>query len=140
MNIVFDTNIIIDVVAKREPFVANSAAVMKMAEQKVFAAAMTANTVTDVYYILQKYLPDRNAVTKALLNIIEVLDVLEITRQRCLDAFNLPITDYEDALLAECARQWGAEYIITRNVQDFANSPVKAITPDGFLSTNIDTH
>lgn len=140
MNIVFDTNIIIDVVAKREPFVANSAAVMKMAEQKVFAAAMTANTVTDVYYILQKYLADRDTIAKALLNIMDILDVLDITRQRCLDAFKLPITDYEDALLAECARQWGAEYIITRNTRDFADSPIKAIAPDEFLRMNSATH
>ncbi len=133
MNIVFDTNVIIDMVAKREPFAADSIVLMKMAEQRVFTAAMTANTVTDVYYILQKYLADRESVTRAVLNLLTVLDVLEVTRKRCLDAFRLPIADYEDALLVECARQWEANCIITRNTRDFDNSPVRVITPEEFL-------
>jgi hypothetical protein len=41
--------------------------------------------------------------------------------------------DYEDALLACCARNWEAGCIVTRNTKDFANSPVRALTPEDFL-------
>ena len=133
MNVVFDTNVIIDVVAKREPFVADSAKALRMAEQKIFIGAITANTITDIYYILQKYIADRDAIAASIQDLIRMLDVLDVTRQRCLDAFKLPVADYEDALLVECSRLWGAEYIITRNIADFATSPVKAVTPAGFL-------
>ena len=133
MNIVFDTNVIIDIVARREPFAEHSIAVMRMAEQKIFTAAMTANTVTDVYYILQKYLANREVVAGAVRNLLSVLDVLDVTRKRCLDAFRLPVVDYEDALLVECARQWEAVCILTRNTRDFANSPVQAVSPEEFL-------
>jgi len=42
--------------------------------------------------------------------------------------------DYEDALLATCAKRRRIELIITRNLKDFAGSPVKAISPDDFLT------
>jgi len=41
--------------------------------------------------------------------------------------------DYEDALVAVCADRINADYIVTRNIKDFKNSSVKAITPKDFL-------
>ena len=41
--------------------------------------------------------------------------------------------DFEDCLQDECAAQSHADYIITRNTDDFSNSNVPAITPSDFL-------
>ena len=50
-----------------------------------------------------------------------------------MDSFDLTMDDFEDALLAQCAKQIEADYIVTRNTTDFVDSPVSAITPDDFL-------
>lgn len=65
---------------------------------------------------------------------MDVLGIVSVTRNDCLKAFSLPVNDYEDAVLARCAKRIKADFIITRNVKDFIKSPVKAILPQEFLS------
>lgn len=133
MNVMIDTNVILDVLGKREPFYEQSEAVLMLAAKQKLSALITANTVTDIYYLLRKYIPNREEIKRALLALMEVLDVVEVSGTDCVKAFALPMTDYEDALLAHCAKRIKAHYIITRNTKDFAGSPVDAITPESFL-------
>ena len=37
--------------------------------------------------------------------------------------------DFEDCLQTECALATNAEYIVTRNKKDFANSPIVTVQP-----------
>ena len=48
-------------------------------------------------------------------------------------AFNSPMSDFEDAVQAFCAKNAGEKIIITRNIQDYRLSPVKAVKPKEFL-------
>jgi hypothetical protein len=50
-------------------------------------------------------------------------------------ARQLPLRDFEDALVVCVAEATGSDYIITRNVPDFAGSPIPALTPSEFLET-----
>jgi len=132
MKIAFDTNIVLDVLARREPFFERSQAVVRLVSEGRAQGAVTANAMTDMYYILRKHL-DKEPLKAALRGVMELLEVMEVTGDDCLAALDLPMDDYEDALLACCAGNWGADCIVTRNTKDFARSPVKAMTPDDFL-------
>ena len=134
MNVVIDTNVILDVIGKREPFVQFSAAVLMLVAKGNLSASITANTITDIYYLAKKHHHDHEVTKTALLNIIDLHEIVDVTKADCIKAFDLPMTDYEDALLAQCARRIKADYIISRDVKDFKNSPVKTITPKDFLS------
>ena len=48
-------------------------------------------------------------------------------------AATLPMTDFEDEMQVAAARACGAQYIVTRNVKDYARSPIRAVTPQGAL-------
>ena len=133
MKIVLDTNVILDVLANREPFADDSEAVLTTCNGNTLEAAITANTVTDIAYVLHKHL-DRTSIKAALLGLLELVSVIEVNRENCVGAFDLPMSDYEDALLAHCAKGWGADYIVTRNKRDFSASPITAITPPEFLA------
>jgi predicted nucleic acid-binding protein len=106
---------------------------MLVAQQKL-SASITANTITDIYYLSKKFIQNREEITRALLNLMELLDVVEISGADCIPAFDLNMNDYVDALLAQCAKRSKATYIITRNTKDFKDSPVEAITPADFLN------
>jgi predicted nucleic acid-binding protein len=134
MNVMIDTNVIVDVLGKREPFVQDSAAVLMLAAKGNLSASITANTITDIYYLAKKHLQDHGAARNALLGIIDIHEIVDVTKADCIKAFDLPVNDYEDALLIQCARRIKADYIISRDVKDFINSPVKTITPKDFLS------
>jgi predicted nucleic acid-binding protein len=133
MKAVLDTNVVMDVLTARALFVASSEAVLNLVAKGRLKAAITANTITDIAYLLRKHCPDFQTVRSLLANLMELFEIIEISRERCLKALELPLNDYEDALLAECAKRWGADLIISRNLKDFVNSPVPAITPGAFL-------
>lgn len=133
MKLVFDTNVIMDVIACREPFFDASRAALLMATENDVTGAMTANTATDLFFLYRKYQPDMGKRKEALRYLMSALDVLDTTRDLCFMALESPIADFEDALLAESAKQCEADFIVTRDEDGFTDSPVKTITPDELL-------
>ncbi len=133
MKIVFDTNVILDVLGERMPFAAISTEAMAVVEREGIVGAMTANTITDLYFLLQKRHMQPDAIKDALMDLMDAIDVLDTTRELCSLAFTSPVSDFEDAVLVESAKRWSADCIVTRNTGDFAASPIEAITPDELL-------
>ena len=69
-----------------------------------------------------------------LLDYCKFLTVVGIDENKIISALeNEDFSDVEDCLQTECAKSCGAEYIVTRNINDFQSSTVPAITPDEFL-------
>jgi hypothetical protein len=62
-----------------------------------------------------------------------LFDVITVTKEDCLRAFDTKIQDYEDSLLSVCAFKWNADFIVTRNSADFLNSAIPTISPQEFL-------
>ena len=132
MKVVIDTNIAVDTLGARQPHFEQSKAVMQLAAGGGIEGAITANTITDIAYLLRKHI-EANSIKPALLGLMEMLDILEVNADLCYKAFDIPMSDFEDALLAACANHWKADYIVTHNVKDFTGSPVKALAPEVFL-------
>lgn len=132
MKIVIDTNLVLDILAHREPFFEHSQAVMQLVAQNQVTGAVTASSATEIYHIIHKKL-GRDGSKDAFYNLMELLTIVDVTHRECLAALDLPMHDYEDALLSCCAKNWGADYIITCNTKDFTHSPVKALTQEDFL-------
>ena len=133
MRIVIDTNIIIDYLEEREPFSEHAARILELCEDGSVEGLLTANAITDIYYIVRK-IAGREKTSIALRTLCSFLGVAEISRADILGAFDLPIPDFEDALVAQCAKKVKADYIVTRNMPDFAKSQVLAIEPADFLN------
>ncbi len=129
MKLLIDTNVILDACLSREPW--NRAAekiILACAEEKI-TGCITASSVTDVYYVLHKALHSTEQAKQAVLKMLAILTVLDVTGSDCEKAFELSMPDYEDALLAYCAKRHRVEWIVTRNPKDFEGSPVKVIDP-----------
>jgi len=135
MRILIDTNVILDALMNRAPWAKAAQAIMLAVAEENVEGCITASTFTDIYYILQKYLRDRERTKQTLLGLFSVMRVLNVSGKDCERAFELPMPDYEDALLAYCAKRHMVDIIITRNVKHFDGSPVKAVKPDDFLRT-----
>jgi predicted nucleic acid-binding protein len=134
MKILIDTNIILDVLAKRKPFFKSSATILRLSERQEISCFVTANSITDIFFILRKHFTDRQHLKDIIQKLLLIVDVADTLKSDIIQAFELDFTDYEDALQARCAKRIKAEYIVTRNSTDYKNSPVPAITPDDFLT------
>ncbi|MDR0515047.1 MAG: PIN domain-containing protein [Coriobacteriaceae bacterium] len=133
MRLLIDTNVILDACLSREPWrEAAERLIVACAEEKV-TGCVTASSITDIYYILNKTLHSTEQAKQSVQKIITILDVLDVNGTDSERALDLPLSDYEDALLACCAKRHKAEYIVTRNLKHFEGSPLKVISPGDLL-------
>jgi predicted nucleic acid-binding protein len=133
MDVLIDTNILLDFLEDREPFHKAAELLLKQCEAKKTVGHISAQSIPDIFYILRKdYTTDERK--EMLLGVCEIMNVVEIGRGKLVAALgNKDFDDIEDCLQAECAKAVGADYIITRNIGHFANSAVPAILPEDFL-------
>lgn len=132
-KIAFDTNVLIDALTEREGSAVARELIMEVAEDRAIGM-VSANSITDVYYIVRKHLGDE-ATRQAIWNILTLFDVATVDGEACASALSTPMKDYEDAVLAVCAAREGAEYIATRDAEfiDSMFSPVEAYLPKDVL-------
>ncbi len=133
MKIMCDTNVIIDVLLEREPFVENSYKVLSLCEEHRIDGFVSASSVTDIYYLVRKYTHSTDLAYKAVGKLLEIVKVCSVTNNDVLTAFQIRARDFEDCLVATCAKSNRCDYIITRNKKDFEEFNVPALTPTEFL-------
>ena len=132
MRLLFDTNIILDIALKREPFYKNSALVFKSIDNKTVFGFITATTVTDIYYIAKK---DRghSVAIDFISNLIQLVDLIGIDKEIIIEALANELIDFEDSIQSAASGFNQIDLIITRNTKDYKGSTTKAIIPDEFL-------
>ena len=132
MKVLIDTNVLLDVLCDRAEFVDNSSKVFKYCEVKKIDGYISALSVPNIVYVMRKELSAEK--TKEILEKLSLIfGTIDLKAEDLKKALELDFDDYEDALQCVAAKRIKAEYIITRNVKDFAKSPVTAITPSDFL-------
>ena len=133
MKILIDTNIVLDVLLNRKPFSTHSAVLFKLAEQGRIEAFLNSNSVTDIVYILRKTYK-KEEIKENLLIMFGFIKILNVSASDILNAFEINTGDFEDAAIIQCAKRIKADYIITRNTDDFKASPVNNMTAEEFVS------
>ena len=133
MIVYFDTNVVVDILLKREPFFMDSFKALSEIAGKSANGIIGTSAITDIYYIVNKEMKDREKSLNSIFNILKILLLVETIPQDIFTAKTLNIPDFEDSVVSAIANRNGAEYIITRNVDDFAKSSVPAISPSDFL-------
>jgi predicted nucleic acid-binding protein len=133
MILLLDTNVVLDVLLTREPFAAGATRIMELAEQRKLNCFITANNITDIFYILRKYIQSPREREEIIRGILAIIDIVNITRKDIYRSFEHNAADFEDALLAQCAVKIKADYIVTRNQKDFKGSVVAVISPVDLL-------
>ncbi|XAH24447.1 PIN domain-containing protein [Xylophilus sp. GW821-FHT01B05] len=135
MSILVDTNIVLDVLLQRAAFIDSARLVFKRVELGAARALLCATTVTTIDYYLSREF-DRDTSRGALRQLLKLFDVAAVGRTVVDTALASGMADFEDAVLAHAAQASGATAIVTRNLRDFAASPVRAYTPEQWLALN----
>ncbi len=132
MKVLIDTNIVLDVLLNRKPFVEDAIKAFKQAEKGEIEAYITANSVTDLVYILRKTYK-LNKIKTHLKEMLQFIKIAGINPSMINSALDKDAQDFEDAVMMECARQSGMGLIITRNKADFKNSDVPCISLEDWI-------
>jgi predicted nucleic acid-binding protein len=134
MNVLIDTNVILDLLLRRIPYYENAAKISVLSEKGYIHGYISASAATDIYYVSQKELNDKDKVLELLKDILKTTHIASVTENHICEALELKWNDFEDAVQYVAGRSISAEYIITRNPDDFISGEIKAISPEEFLN------
>ena len=132
-KVLIDTNILIDYISERKPFSESARSILLLCMNNKLEGGIAAHSIMNAFYILRKEftITERR---EFLLDICTFLTVVGIDKSKIVSALeDTDFSDVEDCLQVECAKEFNAEYIITRNIKDFTESDIPAISPDDFL-------
>jgi len=128
-----DTNIILDVLLERESFYEQSKTVLTLCENKDIHGFISASTATDIFYLVRKALNSTNDAYNALGHILNIVKVLTVTNEDVNKAFTKHAKDFEDCLLATCAKSNKCDGIVTRNKKDFMSFGITLYSPEEII-------
>lgn len=134
MRLMIDTNIFLDVLAEREPFFKDSKAVLDLCENKKVQGFLSASSATDIFYLIRRQLHSVDLAYKALGSILDIVKVLTVTNEDVLNAYLQRASDFEDCLLATCAKANQCDAIVTRNKKDFLSFGITLLSPEELLN------
>ena len=132
MNALLDTDVVLDLVLARNPFVIEAAAIWLANEQGRFVAFIAPITPVNVFYITRR---SRDVATarKAVRDLLASLNIAPLSQHDLHVAEALSMADFEDAVQVAAALAASCEAVVTRNGSDFMGAPLPIFTPEAFL-------
>lgn len=133
MRVFVDTNVLLDVLAHREPFYRASAQVWSLAELGEIEAYISAISLNNVYYIVRKAEGKAKA-DRAMRLLRDVFDSVAPDSKVINQAIDSGCADFEDGEQFHSAIRAKARFLITRNLGGFPRSKLPIVTPEEFLA------
>lgn len=132
MRILFDTNVILDVLLDREPFSTTAAQLFSKVEAGELSGYICATTVTTLHYLTRKTVGTERA-QKEIKKLLNLFEVAPVNRSVLEGALKARFADFEDAVIHEAAVQVEVQGIVTRNIADFKGANILLYSPEELL-------
>ena len=133
MRVLVDTNVLLDVLGRREPFWSQAGRVWTLAETGRLEACISAISYNNTYYVARKW-GGKEQAEKALRLLRDVFETVDLTGKVLLQAMDSGMDDFEDAIQYFSALHGGAGTIVTRNPRDFPRTGPTVLTPGELLA------
>ena len=128
MKILLDCDVLLDQLLRRGPFWEDSARIFNACEAGKIHGAIAWHSLANAYYVAD----DGKKAMKFFEDLLSFVEVAGGDTELALEAIRSGFSDFEDALQSVCAKQFEADFIVTRNVKDYKLSPIRAISPSDF--------
>ena len=133
MRILFDTNIILDLLLDREPFSQDAQMLVAKVETGEVTGVLCATTITTIHYLLSKSLSKEKS-TEVIRSLLKLFEIASVTRTVLEDALEANDRDYEDSVIYKSAYHSGADIIVTRDRKGFTRSDLPVMNPRELLA------
>lgn len=133
MKVLFDTNVVLDHLLGREPFVSNAEQLLNLVDTGRIDGLICSTTATTIHYLASKAV-GAPAAMEYLRQLLAIFDVATVDRDVLKGAHDLGFSEFEDAVLHEAACKAGAIAIVTRNGKDFTRSALPVFDPAELLA------
>jgi predicted nucleic acid-binding protein len=129
VRVLFDTNVVLDLLLDRRPWSATAAELFARVEGGTLDGYLGATTLTTIHYLATKAV-GAEAARQHVAGLLALCEVAAVDRTVLAEALALGFGDFEDAVLHEAARSVGAEAIVTRDPRGFRKGSLLVLTPE----------
>ena len=133
MNLLIDSNVVLDFLLERQPFFDNAQKVFELRANLQHHLYVSAAAITDIYYIAYRTLHSHDAVMNLIERLLNVVKISTVKSEHIHNAVNLRWKDFEDAVQYSVAKLNNMDGIVTRNMKGFTESDVKIFTPEEII-------
>ncbi len=128
LGVLLDTNVILDVLLQRQPWVREAAEIWQAEDEGRLAGFVPASALTDIYYVARR-LTDATRARKSVSVCMAAFELCSVDRPLLERAYSLDGKDFEDDLQIACAESSGLVAVVTRDVDGFRESSIEVWTP-----------
>ncbi|AFY60819.1 PIN domain-containing protein [Synechococcus sp. PCC 6312] len=129
MRLLIDTNVVLDFLQEREPFVESAAELFARIDRGEIEGFIAATTITNIYYIVRRGVGAIVA-KNSVIQILSSLNICTVDQEVLEQAIKLNFQDYEDAVQYSCAIAYNLDAIVTRDLSGFVNSEIPVVLPN----------
>jgi len=133
LRILFDTNVILDVLLLRQPYEVEATKLVASVERSEINGVLCANSITTIYYLINKAV-GREIAINSVNSLTMMFDVVPVNKIVLQNALKSKFLDFEDAVLKESAVNSGVDGIVTRNPKDFKSSTLPIYNPKELIT------
>ncbi len=134
MRIFVDTHVLLDVLAKRQPFYSDAARIWSLAERGELEALISAISFNNIYYIVRRA-SNRKKANQSLLLMRNVFTAVPLTAQILSQSIDADFEDFEDAIQYHSALHADASCLVTRDADHFPTGSIPVLHPSAFLTS-----
>ncbi len=131
--VLYDTNVLMDVLLDRQQFIAASSQAWALASQKQVEGRVAAITLNNLNYLVRRELRDRQRARDAVKLVLDSFGIVPVDRAVLEGALLTGTSDFEDAIQHVCAVRAAADLIVTRNPKHFPPTPIRIVSPEELL-------
>ncbi len=128
MRVLLDTNVLLDVLLKREAWLADAQTLWQANDDGRLAAYLTATTLTDIFYVARR-LTDVQRARQAVQVCLDAFEIAPVDRVILERAQQLSGADFEDNVQIACAESIGLDAIVSRDKESFQGSTLAVWLP-----------
>jgi predicted nucleic acid-binding protein len=136
MRVLIDTNVVLDFLQERKPFVENAARLFERIDAGEIEGFIAATTITNIYYIVRRT-AGRAVAQDAITQIFCDLNICAVDLEILEQALALNFEDFEDAVQYACALMYTVNAIVTRDASGFINAEIPVVLPEDIDNINI---
>jgi predicted nucleic acid-binding protein len=133
MRVLIDTNVLLDVILAREPWVDDAAHLLDAVARREIDGFVASHAITTIFYLVERE-RDRHVALSAISDLLSVVSVASVGAADLHRAMTLALKDFEDAVHVAACLQIGGHFLVTRNTRDYRGGPVTTRTASEILA------
>ena len=131
-NVFVDSDVILDVILDRKPFVYYSQHFLGLIESNAFKGYTSSLILANCHYIVSNK-KNKATADKSIQHLRSILNILPFTDKEISESLSSGFKDFEDGIQYYIALNNSIDMIVTRNSADYHVGTIKIVTPAGII-------